>query len=506
MPSARESVLFTPARLIPLLLLSLLPLPAIASPVIDMELKAGLGGLAVSGRATEMMLRLFSTSPIDGHVEITDSNGVATLPVRLDEQREKIWWLPVNPGAPGSVRVRLITNQGRVIEKQQAFEHSRRPVTIISSTIPAGFGFSGHQQSGRIRPVILSTAGLPHVAQAYAGVGAIVSDAQFLSKLTRDQYHALGQYLGGCGIMLVSDADPAVLERLRDISGCNGHSIDTYADLSAVTALLLRLDAERPPGPPAPAELMPLQRKVFQQRMVSSLSFYLCGYVIFIALVAWRIKTTRYLLLLPVLVAGAGALAWSGTGGHQLISWAETQSGDQYSRVSSLLLLGGDRMGHSSVLLGPDSRLAAIGGDLQLPGIHYQDDGRHRELSGDTRLLVPRACELTSVSRYSPPFSLTLRDGQPQVILQAQAFPHDTRLLWRGHAFTVPVLTKGESWQPLESPGHEPGSPAERLLNRRLAFGDPALLLPFGPGMVDAGGADTQATGWLAIRHEAGRQ
>jgi hypothetical protein len=227
--------------------------------------------------------------------------------------------------------------------------------------------------------------------------------------------------------------------------------------------------------------------------------------MLLIALAAWHMNKTHYLLVLPALAAAAGALAWSGAGGHQLITWAQTVSGDNHTRVTSVLLLGGDRQGSNEITLGPDIQLSNIIGETQASSIRYQDNGRQRVLSAYTHLLTPHACQLVSVSRYSPPFSLTLKHGHPQVILQAAAFPAKTRLLWRGHAYSVPSLTKGRTWQPTEAIGNLPASPAEKLLNRRLAFDEPALLLPFGAETADNSEPDTQTTGWLVIRHDSGR-
>ena len=503
--SARESILFAPARQIQFLLLMLLTLPASGGDSIEMNLKAGLNGRAVTGEATEIEIRLFASSPINGELEILDSNGLTTLPVQLDERQEKTWWIPVTPRALRPVNIKLITTQGQVIEKAQGFEHSRTLLTLISSTIPVGVTtFSGHQQSSEIVPVILSTIALPHNTQAYASVGAIVTDAQSLSQLAQDQYHALSQYLNRCGILLVATTDKTALERVRNISGCSGHFVDTYEDLSEVTSALLSLNTKHPLKLPPAQELLSLQQTAFQQRMITSLSYYLGGYILFIALVTWRMKKTPYLLLLPALVAGSGALAWSGAGGHQLITWSEIMSGDDYARVSSVLQLGGDRQGRNSITLGPDIQLSDIG-DSPQSSIRYQDDGAHRVLSVYTHLLTPHASKLASVTSYSAPFSLTLENGYPRVMLQAETFPAETRLLWRGRSYSVPMMVQGKSWQPVEATGNQPETAAEKLLNRRLSFGDPALLLPSSAGALDNSESDTQTMGWLVIRHDPAR-
>ena len=466
-----------------------------------MELKAGLGGQAVSGQTTEIKIHLFATRPIAGELEIIDGNILTRLPVQLDEHREKTLWLPVTPKPFRPVKVRLITNRGEVIEKKLAFEHSRTALTLISSTIPAEQTLNRFHQAKGITPVILSAAGLPHIPQAYAGVNAIVTDPQSLSSLSQDQYHALAHYLSRCNIMLLSGANQTVLKDLQSISGCGGRFVQSYQNLSQVRPMLLKLSAKRPPKTPAPQDLMSLRQPLFQQQMTTSISLYLGGYLFFFTLVSWRVKKTHYLLLVPALVAAAGTLIWTGEGSHHLISWAETESGDNYNKLSSLLMLGGNRRGENRVTIGTETRISNFIGESQTRSIRYLPDGDQRKLSGFTYLLSPQAYHLTFTTRQSPRFLLTIKEERPEVIFLGEESPAKTRLLWRGHSYNVPALSRNERWQPEKTQAQDPVSPAEQLLNRHLAFADPALLLPFSPELAEADNSNIQTTGWQVIRH-----
>lgn len=466
-----------------------------------MELKTGLGGRVVSGQTSEIKIHLFATRPIAGELEIIDGNGITRLPVQLDEHREKTLWLPVTAKPFKPVKVKLITNRGEDIEKKLEFEHSRTSLTLISSTIPVDQTLNSFHQVTGITPVILSATGLPHTPQAYAGVDAIVIDQQSLSSLSQDQYHALAYYLSQCNIMLLTGVNPTVLKDLHGISGCNGRFIQSYQNLSQVRPMLLKLRANRPPKTPAPQDLMTLRQPPFQQQMISSISLYLGGYIFFFSLVSWRMKKMHYLLLVPVLVAAAGALIWTGEGSHHLISWAETESGDNHNRLSSLLMLGGNRRGENRGTLGTETRLSNFMSELQTPSIHYLQEGGQRKLSGFTYLLSPQAYQLISSTSQLPRFLLTTSKGQPEVIFLGEQSPAETRLLWRGHAYKVPVLSRDDHWQPEKRLALDPVSQAERLLNRHLAFGDPALLLPFSPKLTVADDSNVQTTGWLVIRH-----
>lgn len=466
-----------------------------------MELKTGLGGQSAPGQTSEIKIHLFATHPIAGELEIIDGNGLTRLPVQLDEQREKTLWLPVSPGPLIPVKVRLITEQRVVADNMLVFEHSPSPLIIISSTIPVSETLNMHHQPVGITPVILSATGFPHIAQAYSGVDAIVINPQTLSSLSQDQYHALAYHLSRCSIMLLSGTNQTVLERLRNIAGCNGRFVQSYENLSQVTPMLLKLIAKRHPKTPAPEELMPLRQTPFQQQMITSISLYLGGYIFFFTLATWLMKKTQYLLLLPALVAAAGLMVWIGEGSHHLISWAETESGDSHNNISSLLLLGGDRLGENSITLGTDTRLSNFLDEAQHPSIRYLQDVGQRELSGFTYLLSPQAYHLTSTARRLPQFLLTTKEGQPEVIFLGEQSPAETRLLWRGHSYSVPVLARDDRWQPDKMLGHEPTSHAERLLNRHLAFENPALLLPYTPDLAEVGDNAIQTTGWLVIRH-----
>lgn len=470
-----------------------------------MEVRAGLGGLAVSGFATEIEISLYSTRSVEAELEIVDAIGRTILAVRLDELKEKLFWLPVTPRPLKPVEVRLLTNMGKVIKQEISFKQHRSPFTIISRSIPVDKTLNNHQLPMDISPLILSSKGLPHTPQAYAGISSIITDSQSLSSLTQDQYRALGDYLGRCNIMLIPTADPSRLQALQNIAGCRGHFIHSFDDLTQVTAKLLKLASLQPPKLPGSRDLLQLQQTGFQQQMIGSLSLYLGGYILLFILLTWRLKNTNYLLLMPVFVATAGILAWTGGGAHQMISWTETVSGENHRRVSSLLLLGGNRRGENTVVLGSDSYLYNVQSESQHPTIRYTQEGSQRILQGHTQLFSQQTYRLTSVNRQASPFSLKLEHNQPTVTLRSEKSTAGSLLLWRGKSYKVPLLTKGKSWQPEEIQGHHPLTSAERLLNRRLAFGDPALLVPYHSGPIERADADIQSSGWLVIRRDAGQ-
>jgi hypothetical protein len=474
--------------------------PVAGDPVVDLKLKAGLGGQAVFGHATELEIRLFAATPFDGELQILDYNGLSILPVYLEERKEQTLWLPVIPDQAGLIRVRLQSRVSNIQEHSLVFMLSPTTLTLISRATSGETKLGGYRRLEGTTPTIISTTSLPHTPQAYDSVDAVVAEASFLAGLSQNQYSALGSYLSGCGIMLLSADMKSFLERLRGVSGCGGQFVQVYDSLSRVSSLLVELMSLRPPRPPSAHELVSLQHTGMQTATMNAVALYLGGYLLFTALVTWRAKQLRQLMLLPLLVAGAGILAWSGTGSHRVITWAESESGDGHIRVSSLLLLGGSRRGESRLRLLSDARLISVAGASRSSGIVYQDRDGETVLHGHTDLLSPQTYLLTSVRRQSPLFQLTIQDGIPEIVFFGKRSPAQTRLLWRGQAYNIPSLTYEGRWRPDESQGHRPNNNEERLLNRRLAYGDPALLLPFTSGIPALNGPEVINAGWLVIR------
>lgn len=485
-----------------LLLLLCFSLPAAGNSVIEMKLTAGLGAQAVVGYSTEIKISLFATSTTVGELQIRDANGYISIPVSIKGQTEKQLWLSVNPEPLSPLQVRLLSNTGEAIEKELFFEHGHTPITIISGPVPANQTRGSYQQAVSIRPVIIPPESLPRSFQAYAGIHAIVTDAVSLSNLNTRQYHAFADYLSGCNILLLSDASTVVLERVRKLSGCGGKFIQSYQTLDQVSPLLQELDSQLTVKLPAAQNLLPLQLPFFQHKMVTSITLYLAGYIAFMTLVNWRMNKTHYLLILPVIAAGVGILAWTGSGSAQLITWAETQSSDSHLRISSLLLLGGDRRGENTVTFDPDVAISSFNGKTQQHHIRILNERARRELSAQTVLLTPVAYQLSSVSRHISPFTLQLKQGLPILTFHAEAALSQARLLWQGYTYNVPVLAKGESWFPHETQKQPSSSAEEKLLQRHLEFDSPALLLPFTPNLQGMSAAHIQIHGWLVVRHE----
>jgi hypothetical protein len=488
-------------RLSRLLFLLCFSLPAAANAAIEMQLSAGLGGQAVAGRSTELKVRIFANSPVVAELQINDADGFFSAPVTLDAQTEKSIWFPVTPEPTGPLKVRLLSNSGEIIEKELVFEHGNAPLTIISRSVPASRSHGGLRQTPGVRPVIIPPESLPRSLQGYAGIHAIVTDVGSLSSLTIEQYRAFANYLSACNILLLSAASTAVLERVRGLSGCGGKFVQSYRTLAEVSRLLQTLDSKRSVKPPSAQSLLPLQLPLFQASMTTPLILYLAGYIFLMALLSWRMKKSQYLLILPVVAALAGILAWSGSGSARLLSWAETRSGDSHLRVSSLLLLGGDRRGENRLTYDADISISPFGDNTRYKRARKPDKDARRELSAYTSLLTPAAYQLSSVGRHAPAFTLQLKQGLPELVYHAEKTTNQARLLWRGYTYRVPPLAKGESWNPHETQKQISLSAEEKLLQRHLQHDLPALLLPFTPGLPGVAAARLQNQGWLVIRH-----
>lgn len=486
-----------------LLLLLCCSLPAPGYAAIEMELTAGIGGQAVDGYPAEIGIRLYADTVSAAELRISDAIGDTSITLTLDAQQEKRLWVPVLPDPRVPLRVLLSSDGTRVIEKELIFEHDRIPLTLVSRSVPAHRNLAGRRQAAGIRPVIISPRSLPHSFQGYAGVAAIVTDLDSLSGLSAAQYQAFAKYLGGCNILLLAAAEPGVMRRLRDLAGCGASFVRTYPSLSEVPALLRELNSRPAAQPPTAQALLSLQSPAYRGGITGSLVLYLAGYIVFMTLVSWRTQKTRYLLLLPAIVAGAGIFAWSGNGSARLISWAENQSGDSHLRVSSLLLLGGDRRGDTRVTLDAASSLAGIGDAMPDRRALIKAEGSRRELNSRTSLLSPAVYRISAVNRHLPPLSLHLNNGQPEVAARSPTPAGLIRLVWQGQVFELPAMAKDDSWQPGAGRKRNPRAAEEKLLQRRLEFDSPALLLPYDPtrqAVASARVVDNR--GWLVIRHQ----
>jgi hypothetical protein len=487
-----------------LLLLVCITLPAAGNPELRMELSSGLGGQVVSGRASEIGIRLFASSATRAELQFSDRNGDTSIPVTLDAQREKRLWIPVDPAALGPLRVRLLTDAGEIVESELVFAHGDTPITIVSRSVSADQSHASHPLATGIRPVVIAPGGFPRSFQAYAGVAAMVTDLASLSGLSTEQYRAFAKYLSGCNVLLVSATSQALLQQLRKLAGCGGKFIHSYASLEQVPALLQTLAAGRGAKSPSAQNLLSLLEPRWRDAMATSLTLYLAGYIIFIALVNWRMQRTQYLLLLPVVAAAAAILAWSGDGASRSVSWVEAQSGDSHASVATLLLQGGDRRGSSDISIDADAALSSFGAGPPAARIRYAEPGGRRQLSVRTNLLEPVAWQMRGVRRQALPYTLHMRQGLPEVIRRADTATNRAILLWQGYTYAVPELEKGESWRPYETRKLPALSAAEKLLQRYLQHESPALLLPFTLRQ-EALATQGQDQGFLVIRHHPGQ-
>jgi len=487
-----------------LLLLACIAPPAAANTGLRMELSAGLGGQVVDGVSSELGVRLFAASATRAELRFSDRNGDVSIPLELDGQSEQRLWIPLNPAAQGPLVVRLLSDAGEVLASELSFAHGDMPVTIVSRPLRAAGSAPGHAAATGIRPVVIAPDSYPHSFPAYAGVAAMVTDLASLAGLSTAQYRAFAQYLGGCNPLLVSSAGEAMLQQLRRLAGCGGSFIRAYDSLEQVPGLLRTLAAARAAQAPSAQDLLPLLTPRWRDDMASSLILYLAGYILFIALINWRMQQTQYLLLLPLIAAGAGLLAWSGEGASRSLSWVEARSGDSHASVTTLLLLGGDRRGSSSISVAADAALSRLGGEPPAASIRYTRPPGPRLLSVRTNLLEPVAYRLLGVRRETLPYSLQLRQGLPEVTRRTDAATNRAILLWQGYTYPLPDLAKGESWRAHETRRLPALSAAEKLLQRHLQHDSAALLLPIASAS-DSAARQSREHGFMVIRPVPGQ-
>ena len=469
-----------------------------------MELKAGLAGQVGSGRATEIEIRLFATSPVSGELLFKDSNGSNRMKIRLSERQEQIIRLPVAPLPLKPLKVWLSGDGFADIGRELTFEQSDQRLTLVASPIPSYQTFDSHRIAQGITPLILSAEGLPYLSQTYDSVVALVMDQRTLSRLSSDQYHSLADYLSRCGTLLLHRTDQGAVRQLRNSAGCGGRYIEAFNDLTEVAPTLQRLGDSGPVTPPTLTDLLTLRESDQRQQMISALSLFLAGYLLLVVLALWRLQKPQLAMLLPLLAAAAAGLAWNGSSQRSLVSWSETESGDKTMRTFGLLSVGGNRRDDFNLALGEGLQLYPPHEKPRDLVIQYEEDGASRRLAASSPLLVQQHYGFSTLQHKETGYTLSMREGVPLIRFPPRGDLSQTKLIWRGQVFDLPSFPTGGSWRPGRHQGRPPVSPAERLICRRLAFEDAALLMPHSVSYDEIPLSAGYAAGWLVIRPARG--
>ncbi|QYZ64999.1 MAG: hypothetical protein HPY30_02740 [Gammaproteobacteria bacterium (ex Lamellibrachia satsuma)] len=466
-------------------------------------MRAGLLGKFQPGRTTEIGVEIISSRAAKADLSISDANGKTIHHLQLNEHARKKLWFGIKPKKKdGSVTVTLTVPSDKTLTHSINLTATRLPITLVSIAPNERMRSTAQLKTTEERVIVmLSSAGFPHTTQGYGAVQSIITDLESLAALEQRQSEALGQYLAGCGILLLDKASSSVIERLGRSAGCGGHLIRSYDQLSGIPQLLQQLDGLRPPKLPESTTLALLTTS--QPNLAVPL--YLFGYLLLMVLLSSLLKRPALLLVLPLLTAATGLVVWYGAGVQQLTLWAEAETGDPIARLAAIQYSGGDRRGFQETIFTRDMVITRLENQETSTPIEHREGNDLYHLTSDTALFAPTRYRLDGIVRQPHRFSLILDSGQPIVRNTGARATPAGRLLWKRHSYVLPALSPGETWQP-EQQGEAPTTPAERLLNRRLSFSNAALLIPISQEWGGFAPSATSTTGWLVIRSSTGER
>ncbi|MBL3600782.1 MAG: hypothetical protein JMN25_13105 [gamma proteobacterium endosymbiont of Lamellibrachia anaximandri] len=466
----------------------------------DLRVHAGLLGKFQPGTTSEIGVEIASPQATRADLSISDANGRTIHHLQLNEHARKKLWLGIKPKKDGSVTITLTAPSKKTLTHSITLTATRLPITLVSIAPGERKRSTAQLKTAEESAIVmLSSAGFPHTTQGYGAVQSVITDLESLAALEQRQSEALGQYLAGCGILLLDKASSSVIERLGRSAGCAGQLIRSYDQLSEIPQLLQQLDELRPPRLPESKTLALLTTS--QPHLAVPL--YLFGYLLLMVLLSSLLKRPALLLALPLLTAATGLVVWYGTGGQQLTLWAEAETGDPIARLAAIQYSGGDRRGFQETTFTTDMVITRLEDQQTSTPIERREGNDLYHLTSDTMLFEPVRYRLDGIVRQPHRFSLLLDNGQPIVRNTGTDTTPAGRLLWKRHSYALPALSPDETWHP-ELQGERPSTPAERLLSRRLSFNSAALLIPISQGWGGFASSATSTTGWLVIRSSTG--
>ena len=184
----------------------------------ELDFRAAWGGVATQSAFTELTIGLRSAEP-GVHTLIFPSADTRTE-VQINAQAAQRVSVVVPYPVPGPGPVEwMLEKDGSVVATGQAqvfTRVARKPWNIdlaVSSEDP--------------RTVNVLSAALPRIVQAYDSIRSIALTPRDLRNLTQDQTRALEGHMVRCGRVVLLDASPLLLERLKQLAGCGGRHVTT---------------------------------------------------------------------------------------------------------------------------------------------------------------------------------------------------------------------------------------------------------------------------------------
>lgn len=461
------------------------PAAAASSAGLTVDFTPAWNGVYTPGRQTELGVSLIAER--GGEYELVLAGGAASMRYSgsLEAEMPKTLWLPVRPRKGEPLLIELRRPGQQTLQREIQFSPALRPLVARVGQAQVG---------GDIQSVPVPLSGLPRTAQGYDSIRTLVLPGPALTALDQDQASALGSYLGGCGALLLGQADELLVARVRSVSGCGGRLVRPIGNDPTLGLL-------PPPGALPSDHLLNSLNGQPPTGAAPAITRFVLGYALLMLLGIWTLQHRLLLLALPLLASLGLILTWPlDRGGSSLVSWAEMETGDRAARYAALLTTGGGDDGRRQIPLARQLGLPQRGGKPPVELTLTQGQPAVQTLHTPSQPF--------EISRYRfqgtlPAPTLPALDDSaavPQVINRDSSESPHGLLSWAGRIHQVPRLAPGAHWTPSEQTLAATDDDRARLLRERVGDSGTALLLPY--SLIDAGltPLQVQASGWLLVR------
>ncbi len=299
---------------------------AFAQARIELAAVPAWSGWARSGRATEVDVRLSSSTATLATLEVAVGRQTTHVEVRLEPGRTVQLHLPVVPAR--DLTVSLVSPAALRQRREVRVSLSESPLLGVGLASGEAVDFEGFHS------VRLDADALPRDAMAYASMDALILDPSTLGALDQAQLGALLAHLAQCGRVVLLNPDERIRRALDGAGGCAGRSMLYASSLDDAKQMLRSSLAASLFTPLSLADASEFNRSGLGtwQRVLVVLAVYFAVAALAFAFVS----SLPLLLLIPVLATAATfAVLHLMAPLPQLVVWSESESGAQLARYQA---------------------------------------------------------------------------------------------------------------------------------------------------------------------------
>ena len=455
-----------------------------AQSQLDLAVTPAWGGWARPGRATELDVRIASSTATRTALTVTAGRQTLRAPVALEAGRPTRLHIPVS----STDGIEVVAADSR---RQVTLSLSESPLVAIALQTPTTVELPG------FHAVTVVGDALPRDASAYASIDALLIDAATLAALDERQVRAFTGNAAQCGRIILMNADDRVREALQSVAGCGGSALVFASSLAqAVDSFHASLGHPLRPalGAVRPFDIAMIGDATWQRVVVLELA---CMIVLVLALSWSRIwplmfavpiaATALVLALLHVLPPPSDVALWS-----------ESESGAKLAHYRAWQMLPGTSRGSSRVQL-PAGLESPTSCDPRQPALFEFDSRTQHVVAAEfqSRLFRPVAICYTGELPAGRTVEISGAGNERVTVRNAGAERWPAGVLIIGdRVLDLPELAPGESTA-LSSSSAALEDSVLRTARQRLAHATAAALWKLADS--DASPVPSGATAWLLV-------